>query len=197
MKGPERMKGGVNVKDDRIIELFNKRDERAIAEVQKRYGEICHGIAKPYLPIREDREECLNDALLVLWNSIPPQKPRSLFGYLAGIVRNLAKSRLRDASAQKRGGEVSIVGEEFLALIDDGSDLSSEFEARRAGEVINSFLASCSEIERNLFVMRFYLNESYPRICELTGFSEGKVKMTLSRMRKKLKEELRKEGFIV
>jgi DNA-directed RNA polymerase specialized sigma24 family protein len=41
------------------------------------------------------------------------------------------------------------------------------------------------------------MNEDYPRICELTGFSEGKVRMTLSRMRKRLKDYLRKEGFIV
>ena len=82
-------------------------------------------------------------------------------------------------------------------MIDDGSDLAEEFESRRAGEVINAFLATCTGVERNLFVMRFYMNESYPRICELTGFSEGKIKMILSRMRKRLKEELRKEGFIV
>ena len=94
-------------------------------------------------------------------------------------------------------GEVQIVGEEFLAILDDGSDLAAEFEASRAGKVINSFLERSTETERDLFVMRFYLGESYPRICKLTGFTEGKVKMTLSRMKGKLKDELRKEGFIV
>lgn len=183
--------------DEKIIELFNSRDERALAEVAKKYGDACHSVSSPYLLSSEDREECINDALLALWNSIPPECPRSLFGYLTGIVRNLAKSRVRAASAQKRGGEVQTVGEEFLDMIDDGCDLADEFEARRAGDVINAFLARCKSDERNLFVMRFYMNESYPRICELTGFSEGKVKMTLSRMRRKLKEELRKEGFIV
>lgn len=185
------------MKDEKIIELFNNRDERAITEVQKKYGDVCHSVSIPYLPSSEDREECINDALLALWNSIPPECPRSLFGYLSGIVRNLAKSRVRAASAQKRGGEVQTVGEEFLDMIDDGSDLAEEFEARRAGGVINAFLARCKSDERNLFVMRFYMNESYPRICEMTGFSEGKIKMILSRMRKRLKEELRKEGFIV
>lgn len=185
------------MKDEKIIELFNNRDERAITEVQKKYGDVCHSVSIPYLPSSEDREECINDALLALWNSIPPECPRSLFGYLTGIVRNLAKSRVRAASAQKRGGEVQTVGEEFLDMIDDGSDLAEEFEARRAGEAINAFLATCTGVERNLFVMRFYMNESYPRICELTGFSEGKIKMILSRMRKRLKEKLRKEGFIV
>lgn len=185
------------MKDEKVIEMLNDRDERALSEVQSRYGEACLGIIKPFLASREDREECLNDALLALWNSIPPERPRSLFGYFAGIVRNLAKNRRRAAATQKRGGEVQTVGEEFLAMLDDGSDLAAEFEARRAGEAINAFLASCTESDRNLFILRFYFNESYPRICEMTGFTEGKVKMTLSRMRKKLKEKLGKEGFIV
>ena len=185
------------MKDEIIIEMFNRRDEQAIAEVQRRYGEICDGIAKNYLPSREDREECINDALLALWNSIPPEQPKSLFGYLAGIVRNLAKVRVRAATTQKRGGDVQTVGEEFLSMLDDGSNLADEFEALRAGEIINKFLATCKETERSMFVMRFYMNENNKRICELTGFSEGKVKMTLSRMRQRLKEYLRKEGFIV
>ena len=197
VKGPETPKGGIPMKDEQIIELFNIRDERAISETQAKYGEHCNRLAGTYLQSREDREECLNDALLALWNTIPPESPRSLFAYLSGIVRNLAKSRRRAALAQKRGGEVQIVGEEFLAILDDGSDLAAEFEASRAGKVINSFLERSTETERDLFVMRFYFNESYPRICKLTGFSEGKVKMTLSRMKGKLKDELRKEGFIV
>ena len=185
------------MKDEQIIELFHNRDERAISETQAKYGEHCHRLAASYLPVREDREECLNDALLVLWNSIPPESPRSLFAYFSGIVRNISKSRVRASLAQKRGGEVQMVGEEFLAILDDGSDLAAEFEASRAGKVINSFLEQSSETERDLFVMRFYFNESYPRICKLTGFTEGKVKMTLSRMKARLRDELRKEGFIV
>ena len=192
------------MKDEQIIELFNSRNERAISETQAKYGEHCNRLAATYLQSREDREECLNDALLALWNTIPPESPRSLFAYLSGIVRNLAKSlrriskhRARSNNAWKRGGQVQIVGEEFLAILDDGSDLAAEFEASRAGKVINSFLERSTETERDLFVMRFYFNESYPRICKLTGFTEGKVKMTLSRMKQRLKDELRKEGFIV
>lgn len=185
------------MKDEQIIELFNDRDERAIKETQAKYGEHCNRLAASYLPVREDREECVNDALLALWNTIPPESPRSLFAYLSATVRNIAKDRNRANRTQKRGGGVQTVGEEFLALLDDGSDLVAEFEAKRAGRVINSFLERSSETERDLFVMRFYFNESYPKICKLTGFTEGKVKMTLSRMKARLRDELRKEGFIV
>ena len=185
------------MKDEQIIDLFENRDEKAIKETEAKYGAHCDRLAATYLPVREDREECVSDAMLALWNSIPPEKPQSLFAYLSGIVRNIAKSRKRSNLAQKRGGEVQIVSDELLAILDDGCDLAEEFEARRAGRVINAFLERSSETERDLFVLRFYFNESYPRISALTGFTEGKAKMTLSRMKKKLKEELRKEGFIV
>ena len=38
---------------------------------------------------------------------------------------------------------------------------------------------------------------SYRAIAEQTGYSEGKVKMSLMRTRKKLAEELRKGGITV
>jgi DNA-directed RNA polymerase specialized sigma24 family protein len=45
--------------------------------------------------------------------------------------------------------------------------------------------------------MRYYLMESIKDISARTGFSEGKIKMQLMRMRKRLEEELRKEGILL
>ena len=185
------------MKDELIIEKFLARDENAIRETQERYGDFCHYIAGNYLSSREDREECINDSMLALWNTIPPEKPKSLFAYLSRIVRNLALARCRSNNAWKRGGQAQFVSDEILALMDDGTDLASDYEAKRAGEVINAFLERSGKRERALFVMRYWHNESYPQIAARTGLTEGNVKMILSRMRKRLKEELGKEGIIV
>ena len=185
------------MKDEKIVEMFWERDENAIRETEKKYGAFCHYLAENYLSSREDREECINDAMLALWNNIPPERPKSLFAYLSGILRRISKHRARSNNAWKRGGQVQIVNDEFLMLIDDGHDLASDYEAKRTGEIINAFLETVSQPERSVFVMRFIFNESYPRICARTGFTEGKVKMMLTRLRKKLREELGKEGIIV
>lgn len=185
------------MKDERIVELFRARDEEAIRKTEEKYTAYCHHIAGNYLESREDREECINDAMLALWNSIPPEEPKSLFAYLSKIVRNLALQRLRANNRLKRGGGMQEVSDEILALVDDGSDLPSDFEAKRAGEVINAFLERSGKEERAVFVMRYFHGEAYPHICARMGFTEGKVKMMLTRMRKRLKEELRKEGIIV
>lgn len=185
------------MKDEQILELFFARDEKAIAETEKKYGALCHYVATNFLCMREDREECVNDTLLELWNSIPPAHPDDLRAYIAEIVRCRAIDRSRAANAWKRGGQVQIVSDELLSVIDDGSDLSEDYESARAGRVINDLLGTLGKQERAVFIMRYWMSESIGNISARTGFSEGKIKMMLMRTRKKLAERLRKEGFTV
>ena len=61
--------------DTELLAMFNDRDQAALSETQKQYGGFCFRIAVNILGCREDAEECLNDALMKLWNSIPPIRP--------------------------------------------------------------------------------------------------------------------------
>lgn len=183
--------------DKRIIELFFARDERALREVTKKYGKLIMHIAENFLSMHEDCEECHNDVLLELWTRIPPEEPEDLRAYVAAIIRSRAIDKLRTNSAGKRGGNVLIVNDELLADLSDGATLAESYESTRAGEVINKFLNSQEKSDRAVFVMRYYLMESIKNISARTGFSEGKIKMMLMRMRRKLEEELRKEGILL
>ena len=183
--------------DDKIIELFFERDENAIKETQSKYSTFCYYVAEVFLKTREDIEECINDALLALWNNIPPERPQSLKAYLAAAVRGRAIDRSRSVNAWKRGSNVRIVGEEYLSMLDDGTDLAADYESRRAGEIISDFLNSAGEREKNVFVMRYWFDMDISQISVQTGFSESKVKSLLFRLRKKLAERLKKEGIIV
>ncbi|MBQ4141510.1 MAG: sigma-70 family RNA polymerase sigma factor [Clostridia bacterium] len=185
------------MKDEKIIELFFARDEEAIRETQNKYGNLCLYIAANFLALREDREECVNDTLLELWQSIPPEKPIDLRAYVATIVRSRAIDKSRANNAWKRGGNVQIVGEEFLSMLDDGCDLAEDYESVRAGRVINDYLGALPKPERAVFIMRYWLDESITNISARTGFSEGRIKMMLMRTRKKLEERLRLEGITV
>ncbi len=183
--------------DKKIIELFWARDEEALKETQKKYGDLCYYIASGILTMKEDREECINDVLLSLWNSIPPERPENLRAYIGASVRNGALNRSRDINAWKRGGNVLTVGNEFLELIEDGTDLAEQYEARRAGEVINKFLATIRKDDRQIFILRFWMSLGYGEIARQTGFGESKVKMSINRSRKKLAAMLKKEGITV
>ena len=183
--------------DKKIIDLFFARDENAIAEIEKKYGALCRYIAGNILDQREDVEECVSDVMLALWNAIPPDRPEDLRAYVGRSVRNRALVISRDTNAWKRGGRITLVGEEYLSMLDDGSDLASDYEARRAGRIVSDFLERINEDHRDIFVMRYWFGMTYRAIAEQTGHSESKVKISLMRTRKKLAEELRKGGITV
>ena len=90
---------------------------------------------------------------------------------------------------------MTVVGEEFMSTLDDGTDLASDFEAKRMGKVISDLLRRVGETNKDIFIMRYWLGMSHAQIMKQTGFSEGKIKMSLKRTREKLAEALRKEGF--
>lgn len=183
--------------DKRIIEMLFARDEQALREIEKKYGGLCRYIASNILALREDVEECSNDILLALWNAIPPDCPADLKAYIARAVRNRAHEISREANAWKRGGRVQIVGDEFLSLLDDGTDLAADYEARRAGAIISRVLEAVNRNDEKIFVLRYWLGMSIDQIMEQTGSGESRVKMSLHRTRKRIAQELRKEGITV
>lgn len=183
--------------DEKIIDLFFARNEDALKQTELKYRNLCLYVASNFLTAREDREEAYNDSLLALWNSIPPERPANLGAYLSEIVRRLSINKSRANNAWKRGKNVHIVGEEFLSMIEDGTDLASQFDAKRGGELINAFLRASSKSDRKIFIMRYWLDMSIEQISSQTGFGESKVKVTLHRMRKKLAAKLGEEGITV
>ena len=185
------------MEDKKIIELFFARDEEAIAETEKKYGKLCRYIASNILASREDSEECANDTLLALWNSIPPDEPEPLSAYIAARAKNIAISKSRANNAWKRGGHVKIVNDEILSMLSDGHTLAEYYESRLAGKVINDFLGKLNKIERKVFILRYWYRASDKSIMEETGFSQSKIKSMLARLRKRLAEALEKEGIIV
>ena len=183
--------------DEKIIDLLFARDESALAETEKKYGNLWRYIAANILALPEDREECLNDVLLEIWNSIPPDRPNDLRAYSVTILRRRAIDRTRSVNAWKRSGNMQTVGEEFLSTLDDGTDLAADYENSRAMRIVNELLDSLPRFERSVFVMRYCFSESIGAIAERTGTTEGRIKMMLMRTRKKLKENLIKEGIVI
>ena len=69
---------------------------------------------------REDADECVNDAYMSAWSSMPPHRPGILSAFLGKIVRNLSLNRYRRNMAAKRGGEAPAVLEEIGELVSAG-----------------------------------------------------------------------------
>lgn len=178
--------------DHRIIELFFARDERALQEFSAKYGALCRKITRTILGNDLDAEECENDTYLSLWNSIPPARPRRLSAYGAKIARNHALRRLEYMNAQKRRA-VLLPTEELAELIGVEEDRS----AGELAKLISEFLRGVTDDERRVFVRRYFSLEPLEKISADEGFSVGKIKSMLFRMRQKLRIYLNKEGIQV
>lgn len=184
------------MEDFKIIELFFERKEYAIAETERKYGGYLSKIAYNILFDSEDSEECVNDTYMKAWNSIPPQKPNVLSTFLGKITRRLAIDVFRKKHAEKRGNsEYALSLSELDECISDRFSAEAEFERKELSESINRFLASLSKENRDIFLCRYFYSDSIKEIASFFGTSESKIKSSLFRSRKLLKEHLEKEGF--
>lgn len=183
--------------DMEIIELFWHRSEDAIQCTSEKYGGYLAKIAINILNRYEDAEECVNDTYLAAWEQIPPERPQKLLPYLGRITRCFALNRHDYLTAKKRSSNLNVQLSELEECL--GSKEFSEdcFEAGKLEEAISEFLRSEKADSRNVFIRRYWFSDSVGDIADRFKMSESKVKSTLFRTRKRLKNYLSREGYIL
>lgn len=182
--------------DTEIIQLFFERNQQAIEEAHRQYGGYCLTIAKNILHNPQDVEECLSDAMLGAWNSIPPAMPEHLGPFLGKITRNLALNRLRADSAQKRGGKTILIPiDELLDCMESGDSPEARLEQKQLTKLLERFLDQLSREKRVVFVLRYWYMEPVSAIAKKLRCGESRVKSMLHRLRKELKHYLVQEGI--
>ncbi len=182
--------------DIEIYSLFWDRNEEAIVQTHQKYGPWCRGIAMRILDVREDAEECIFDTYLRAWNHIPPERPQIFRSWLGRITRNIALSRYRQTHAQKRGGGETALALDELRECVSGDDFVQE-ERQAIVTAISHFLEELSQEQRGIFLRRYWHLSSIQEIAKGYNISESKVTSMLSRLRKRLREELEKEGITI
>lgn len=183
--------------DERIIELFFARSEQAIRELDDRYGKVFHKTSFNILNNQMDAEECVNDAYLGTWNTIPPTKPNSLLAYVCQIVRNISLKRYYLKKALKRNSTYDVAMEELDACLASSSTVEDEIETKELARIIESFLDTLSKENRVIFLQRYWFSDSYSDIAQKVGISEKSVSVRLARIRKKMREYLVEREVLV
>ena len=184
----------MQTKDDEIIELYWKRDPKAIEETQTHYGEKLGRLSFGILENREDAQECVNDTYLRTWNSIPPTRPQFLFAYLAKICRFLCFDVLDHKNAQKRSALVVELTHEMQQCIPDSRN-EDKVQGDQIGQNITAFLRTQSKQDRLLFMKRYWYGVSIKDLAQQMQISESSAKVRLHRIRGRLKKYLESEGI--
>ncbi|MBQ8860913.1 MAG: sigma-70 family RNA polymerase sigma factor [Ruminococcus sp.] len=182
------------MEDKKIIDLYFLRDQDAILHTQEKYGTYCYKIAFNILRNFEDSSECVNDTYIETWNCIPPHRPNLFSAFLAKITRRLSISKLRKNIAKKRGENTATCFDELNECIADKSEVYESIEVEELKYIIEKFLLKRSKDEMNIFICRYFYGDSIADISKQFNYSISKIKITLHRSRKALKEHLIKEG---
>ena len=186
------------MEDEKIVALYWERNEQAVTETKAKYGKYLYTIAYNVLSCPEDAEECENDTYLAAWNGMPPHRPGFLSAFLGKITRNLSLKKHRSKTAQKRGGgEADLSLEELAGCIPQQQDFDARLEAEELAKTLSAFLRTLKEMERAVFICRYWYCESIGQIAKEFAITESKTKMMLLRTRQKLQAHLEKEGVFV
>lgn len=178
--------------DKRITELLYSNNESGLAEVQKKYGSLIGRICGAVLRSREDAEECSNDTLKALWDSIPPNKPDNLAGFICKIARRIAISRVRYNTAAVRNADLLT---ELDECVPSEYSIEDETEKAELSETLNEWLYTLPEKQRLLFVKRYYYFQTVKQAARECGMSATAASTALARLRGSLKEYLTERGM--
>lgn len=181
--------------DNMIIALFFQRSELAITELAAKFGKLCMQIANNILGNSQDAEECVNDAYLGAWNTIPPQRPNPLQAYICKITRNIAITRYHANTAQKRNSHYDVALDELIHCLVSTDTIDSHLEAKELTHLLNRFLGTLDTHNRIMFVRRYWYADSVSDIAEAFHMRPNTVSVGLARTREKLRKFLIKEGY--
>ena len=185
------------IEDEKFVELFFRRAELAIRELDNKYGKVCHKLSYNIVNNRQDAEECVNDAYLGAWNTIPPEKPDPLLTYLCKIVLNISLKMYYRKEAARRNSTYAIAMEEIEACLAAPNTVEAEIEAKELARIIEAYLDTMTTANRVIFLRSYWFSDSYKYIAEFMGLSEKNISVRLTRIREKMKQYLiEREVFV-
>ena len=174
-----------------IIELLLSRDERGVSELLLYYGPLMRYIIAPILSDARDREDCLNDVVMRVWERIDTfdDLKGSFNSWLTAVTRNAALNRARGDTAADSAEEIPQNIPSTLPTPEEAV-LANERKAALARA-----LDKLSPGERKLFYRKYYYMQSTAQIASELGMTERAVEGKLYRLRKRLRETLGGEGY--
>lgn len=174
------------MEDVQLIRALQTRQDGVMEQFQTAYTPLLRYIIAPILPDERDREECLSDVLLRVWNSIGTFDPgkAALTTWLTHLTRNVALNRRRSNERLQEGGAL----DEAMPDAADGPEQS--LLKAEAAQALWASVGQLGRRERDLFLRKYYYYQPTAQIAAECGLTVRAVEGKLYRIRKQLREEL-------
>lgn len=167
-----------------LIDQLCQREQKALEEFTRRYSPLMRYIISPILTDEQDREECLADVVLLVWERIGLYDPdRGAFStWLTILTRNTALNR-----ARKHRQETEPLSPEQPSPAPGPEEQALR---RELLEDLQRALENLSQKDRILFHRKYYYLQSIAQIAAEMGMTERAVEGRLYRLKKRLRKEL-------
>lgn len=173
------------MQENTVERLLLEKNEQGMDALLLHYGPLMRYIIAPILQNPQDREDCLSEVSMRVWEKIGQfdGEKGSFHAWLTAITRNTALNHARRASGSSA---------EELSESTPSPELSPE-EAllkKERQEALKTALSRLSYKDRLLFYRKYYYRQSTAQIAAELGMTERAVEGKLYRLKKQLRKSL-------
>lgn len=173
------------MQENTVERLLLEKNEQGMDALLLHYGPLMRYIIAPILQNPQDREDCLSEVLMRVWEKIGQfdGEKGSFRAWLTAITRNTALNHARKASGSSA---------EELSESTPSPELSPEetLLKKERQEALKTALSRLSYKDRLLFYRKYYYRQSTAQIAAELGMTERAVEGKLYRVKKQLRKSL-------
>ena len=168
-----------------VLRMLGHDSERrqAFELVVRHYSEQLYWTIRRFVLTHEDADDVLQNTFVKAWQNLPAFERRSsLSTWLHRIAVNEAIDHLRRNKNRIAAEQVEPLAQRLLA--DD------YFDGDQAEALLQQAIASLPDVQRTVFLMRYYDNLPYTDISSILGTSVGALKASYHIATRKIKDFL-------
>lgn len=181
--------------EEQLLQLIKADAVQGIEIAIEQYGgavkSICKSILAGY-PI-QDVEEAISDAFVGLWKSrdkVLIKNGKGLKIYLYGIARKTALDKKRALAKQKPTEDFGQIPE-----MASTENIEEAVVKQSENEMLFGLIEDMKSPDREIFIYRYYEQNSIREIAETLSISVKSVEGRLARGRERLKKQLLQRGI--
>ena len=173
------------MQENTVERLLLEKNEQGMDALLLHYGPLMRYIISPILQNLQDREDCLSEVSMRVWEKIGQfdGEKGSFRAWLTAITRNTALNHARRASGSSA---------EELSESTPSPDPTPEetLLKKERQEALKTALSRLSYKDRLLFYRKYYYRQSTAQIAAELGMTERAVEGKLYRVKKQLRKSL-------
>jgi RNA polymerase sigma-70 factor, ECF subfamily len=180
-----------------FMKCLKKQKEDALEYIIEEYSALVHAICYKILSNigKEAIDECMNDVFLTVWQKGHQYKgqPEDFKKWIGTVAKYKAIDRFRQLERQCTREQ----SDEYLHERPDSKDVQMQLVKKEEKNAVLVALSTLPDVDRDIFVMKYFLQLSTIEIAEALNLSISAVENRLYRGKKKLAQNKQlKERFL-